>query len=61
MVTLTFIPGPSVQLMIKAIKETIEINMRDVRDAIELQRIQCKDEDRQRLIDAIEVVGGMVV
>ena len=61
MVTLTFIPGPSVEQTIKAIKDTIEINLRDARDAIELQRVQCKDEDRQRLIDAIEVVGGMVM
>ena len=61
MVTLTFIPGPSKKQTLKAIKETIDINLGDARDAIEIQRITCREEDKQKLIDAIEIVGGMVM
>ena len=60
MVTLWFKPGSFKVSIIKAIKETIQINLRDARDAVELGRVSCEEADRQNLIDAIEVAGGIV-
>lgn len=61
MVTLTFIPGPSKKQTLKAIRETIDIKPSEAREAIDIQRISCREEDKQKLIDAIEIVGGMVM
>ena len=60
MVTLWFKPGAAKLQVVKAIKETINIGLRECRDAVELGRIQCEDADRQLLTDAIEVAGGIV-
>ena len=46
--------------MVQAIKETINIGLRECRDAVELGRVQCEEADKQMLIDAIEVAGGIV-
>lgn len=60
MVTLWFKPGAAKLQVVKAIKETIAINLRDAKDAVELGRVKCEEADRQMLIDAIEVAGGIV-
>ena len=60
MVTLWFKPGAAKLQVVKAIKETINIGLRECRDAVELGRVQCEEADKQMLIDAIEVAGGIV-
>ena len=60
MVTLWFNPGPAKLQVVKAIKETIDIGLREAKDAVELGRVKCEEADRQMLINAIEVAGGIV-
>lgn len=60
MVTLWFKPGAEKLRVAKAIKDTINIGLRECRDAIELGRVQCDESERQLLTDAIEVAGGIV-
>lgn len=60
MVTLWFKPGAAKLQVVKAIKETIHIGLRECRDAVELGRVQCDESERQLLTDAIEVAGGIV-
>ena len=60
MVTLHFKPGAAKLQVVKAIKETIHIGLRECKDAVELGRVQCEESERQLLIDAIEVAGGIV-
>ena len=60
MVTLWFKPGPAKLQVVKAIKETITIGLREAKDAVDLGRVECEEADRQMLIDAIEVAGGIV-
>ena len=55
MVTLWFKPGAAKLQVVKAIKETIAINLRDAKDAVELGRVTCEEADRQMLIDAIHL------
>lgn len=60
MVTLWFNPGDHKLQMVKAIKETIHIGLREAKDAVELQRVQCEECDREKLIQAIEDAGGKI-
>ena len=60
MVTLWFNPGDHKLQVAAAIKRTIHINLREVRDALELQRVQCEESDREKLIQAIEDAGGKI-
>ena len=58
MVTLWFNPGPAKLQVVKAIKETLHIGLKDARDAVELGRIECVPSYRERLVEAIEDAGG---
>lgn len=61
MITLPFIPGPSKLEVIAAINRTIDCGLREARDAVDLQRVKCKPEQREDLIKAIEDAGGKVM
>lgn len=58
MVTLWFKPGPSKLKVVKAIKDTLKVSLREARDAVELGRIECVPSYRERLIKAMEAAGA---
>ena len=58
MVTIYFKPGDNKLLVVKAIKETLHLSLKDARDAADLGRITCYQSDRDRLVKAIEDAGG---
>lgn len=60
-VTLWFKPGEAETLkLVKAIKDSAHISLRDAKDAVEIQRVTCKKEYREAVIKAIEAAGGLV-
>lgn len=61
MITLPFIPGPSKLEVIAAIIRTIHCGLREAKDAVDLQRVNCEPEQRKDLIKAIEDAGGKVM
>ena len=61
MITLPFNPGASKLRVIKAIKCTIHCSLREAKDAVDLQRVSCKPEQREKLVKAIEAAGGKVM
>ncbi len=58
MVTLWFKPGPSKLEVVKAIKDTLHMSLKDAKDAVELGRITCYPDDRERLVKAMEDAGA---
>ena len=60
MVTLWFKPGPNKGQMIQVLKEKAHITLSDARNAVEIQRVKCKKEYKQDLIEAIEKAGGKI-
>lgn len=61
MITLPFDPGANKLLVVKAIKDTLGIGLREAKDALDLRRVECKPEDREKLVHAIESAGGKVM
>ena len=61
MITLSFDPGANKLLMVKTIKETLHTGLREAKDAVDLKRVECKPEDREKLAKAIESAGGKVM
>lgn len=61
MITLSFIPGASKLRVIKAIKCTTHCLLREAKDAVDLQRVDCEPEQRDALTKAIEEAGGKVM
>lgn len=63
MITLWLNPVPSsVKLqVVKAIKESTHCGLREAKDAVEIQRVNCEPEQREAVIKAIEAAGGKVV
>ncbi|MEE3485702.1 MAG: ribosomal protein L7/L12 [Bacteroidales bacterium] len=61
MITLSFIPGASKLRVIKAIKCTTHCLLREAKDAVDLQRVNCEPKQRDALIKAIEKAGGKVM
>ena len=61
MVTLWFKPGDAKTLkLVKAIKDSAHISLRDAKDAVEIQRVTCDKKYREAVIEAIEAVGGLI-
>lgn len=58
MVTVHFKPGPSKLLVAAAIKKALQISIGDARDAVEIGRIKCEQEDREKVVKAIEAAGA---
>ena len=63
MITLWLNPVPiGIKLqVVKAIKDVTKCGLREAKDAVEIQRVYCKPEQRDALIKAIEKAGGQVV
>ena len=63
MITLWLNPVPvGIRLqVVKAIKDVTKCGLREAKDAVEIQRVCCKPEQRDALIKAIEKAGGQVV
>lgn len=58
MITVNFDPGANKLQMVKAIKETLHIGLKEAKDFVELHRIQCEKEQGDAVIEAIEGAGG---
>lgn len=58
MVTVYFKPGPSKLKTMNAIKKVLPVSFGDIRDGVELGRIKCVESYRERVVKAIESVGG---
>lgn len=63
MITLWLNPVPlRIKLqVVKAIKDVTKCGLREAKDAVEIQRVDCEPEQRDALIKAIEKAGGQVV
>ena len=61
MITLPFEPGASKLRVVKAIKDITKCSLREAKDAIDLQRVDCEPEQREDLIKVIEDAGGKVM
>lgn len=63
MITLWLNPVPvGIKLrVVKAIKDVTKCGLREAKDAVEIQRVDCEPEQREVLIKAIEEAGGQVV
>lgn len=58
MVTIGFDPGPNKLLMVKVIKETLHIGLKEAKDFVDLHYVQCEKEQGDAVIEAIEGAGG---
>lgn len=61
MITLPFVPGASKLEVIAAIMRATHCGLREARDAVDLQRVNCEPKQREDLIKAIEDAGGKVM
>lgn len=61
MITLWIDPGAAKLRVVKAIKVVTKCSLREAKDAVDLQRVNCEPEQREALIKAIEKAGGQVV
>ena len=61
MITLWIDPGAAKLQVVKAIKDVTKCGLREAKDAVEIQRVDCEPEQREVLIKAIEEAGGQVV
>lgn len=61
MITVHFDPGPNKLLMVKAIKETLNIGLKKAKDFVDLHRIQCEKEQGDAVVEAIEGAGGKLL
>ena len=61
MITLWIDPGAAKLQVVKAIKDVTKCGLREAKDAVEIQRVDCEPEQRDALIKAIEEAGGQVV
>lgn len=63
MITLWLNPVPiGIRLqVVKAIKDVTKCGLREAKDAVDIQRVDCEPEQRDALIKAIEKAGGQVV
>lgn len=61
MITLWIDPGAAKLRVVKAIKETIHCSLREAKDAVDLQRVDCEPEQREALIKALEAAGAKIV
>ena len=61
MITLWFKPGPNKLEMVRAIKNSAHISLRDAKDAVEIHRIKFEEVYKDDVIKAIEKTGGKLV
>jgi ribosomal protein L7/L12 len=63
MITLWLNPVPiGIKLrVVKAIKDVTNCGLREAKDAVDLQRVDCEPEQRDALTKAIEEAGGKVM
>lgn len=63
MITLWLNPVPiGIKLqVVKVIKDVTKCGLREAKDAVDIQRVDCEPEQRDALIKAIEKAGGQVV
>ena len=61
MITLWIDPGPAKLKVVKAIKETTHCGLREAKDAVEIQRVDCEPEQKEALIKALEAAGAKIV
>ena len=63
MITLWLNPVPiGIRLqVVKAIRDVTKCGLREAKDAVEIQRVDCEPKQRDALIKAIEKAGGQVV
>lgn len=58
MITVHFDPGPNKLLLVKALKVTLNIGLKEAKDFVDLHRVQCEKEQGDAVIEAIEGAGG---
>ena len=61
MITLWIDPGPAKLQVAKAIKQTTHCGLREAKDAVEIQRVDCEPEQKEALIKALEAAGAKIV
>lgn len=61
MITLWIDPGAAKLQVVKAIKETTHCSLREAKDAVDLQRVDCEPKQREALIKALEAAGAKIV
>ena len=59
--TVWFQPGPSKLSVIYAIKQFLNISLKEAKEAVEIQRVKCEKSKRRELIIEIEKAGGKEV
>lgn len=58
MITVHFDPGANKLQMVKALKVTLNIGLKEAKDFVDLHRVRCEKEQRDAVIEAIEGAGG---
>jgi ribosomal protein L7/L12 len=61
MITLWIDPGAAKLQVVKAIKVVTKCGLREAKDAVDLQRVNCKPEQREALIKALEAAGAKIL
>ena len=63
MITLWLNPVPiGIKLqVVKAIKDVTKCGLREAKDAVDLQRVDCEPEQREALIKALEAAGAKIL
>lgn len=61
MITLWIDPGAAKLQVVKAIKDVTKCGLREAKDAVDLQRVNCEPEQREALIKALEAAGAKIL